>query len=65
MKILVTGAMGTVGSKLVKALLQHGAEVRALTRKKPGAIKLSDAVEIARGDLTDPVSVTGIDGWRG
>jgi len=30
MKILVTGATGTVGSEVVKALLQRGAEVRAL-----------------------------------
>ena len=30
MKILVTGATGTVGSEVVNALLQRGAEVRAL-----------------------------------
>jgi len=46
MKILVTGATGTVGSEVVKALLQRGAEVRALTRKHPEPVKLSDAVEI-------------------
>ena len=58
MKILVTGATGTVGSEVVKALLQRGAEVRALTRKQPEAVKLSDAVEITWGDLSDPVSLT-------
>jgi uncharacterized protein YbjT (DUF2867 family) len=58
MKILVTGATGTVGSEVVKALLQRGAEVRALTRKQPEPVKLSDAVEITWGDLSDPVSVT-------
>ena len=58
MKILVTGATGTVGSEVVKALLQRGAEVRALTRKQPESVKLSDAVEITWCDLTDPVSVT-------
>src|SRR5262249_2001669 len=57
MKILVTGATGTVGSEVVKALLQRGAEVRALTRKRPEPVKLSDAVEITWGDLSDPVSV--------
>ena len=67
MKILVTGATGTVGSEVVKALLQRGAEeVRALTRKQPEPDKLSDAVEITWGDLSDPVSVTqamvGVDG---
>ena len=45
MKILVTGATGTVGSEVVKALLQRGAEVRALTRKQPEPVKLPDAVE--------------------
>jgi uncharacterized protein YbjT (DUF2867 family) len=58
MKILVTGATGTVGSEVVKALLQRGAEVCALTRKQPEPVKLSDAVEITWGDLRDPVSVT-------
>ena len=58
MKILVTGATGTVGSGVVKALLQRGAEVRALIRKRPEPVKLSDAVEITWGDLTDLVSVT-------
>src|ERR1700723_178185 len=65
MKVLVTGATGTVGNELVKALLQRGAgvraevraEVRALTRKQPQPSTFPDAVEIALGDLTDPVSV--------
>jgi len=46
MKILVTGATGTVGSEVVQALLQRGAEVQALTRKKPEPVKLSDAVRL-------------------
>jgi uncharacterized protein YbjT (DUF2867 family) len=56
MKVLVIGATGRVGNEVVKALLQRGASVRALTRKqrKPGAFP--DAVEIAVGDLSDPVS---------
>jgi uncharacterized protein YbjT (DUF2867 family) len=56
MKVLVTGATGRTGSEVVKALLQRGVDVRALTRKqlKPGT--LPSAVEIALGDLTDPVS---------
>ena len=75
MKVLVTGATGKVGSEVVKALLQRGAGVRALTRKqpKPGALMIKDVehigleekakvlipdgVEIAVGDLSDPVSV--------
>jgi uncharacterized protein YbjT (DUF2867 family) len=75
MKVLVTGATGKVGSEVVKALLQRGAGVRALTRKqpKPGALMIEhvehigleekakvlipDGVEIAVGDLSDPLSV--------
>jgi uncharacterized protein YbjT (DUF2867 family) len=58
MKVLVTGATGTVGSELVKALLQRGTGVRALTRKqpKPGTFP-PGAVEMALGDLSDPVSI--------
>jgi uncharacterized protein YbjT (DUF2867 family) len=57
MKVLVIGATGKVGSELVKVLLQRGAGVRALTRKQrtPGAFP--DAVEMALGDLGDPVSI--------
>src|SRR6202046_1552686 len=57
MKVLVTGATGTVGSEVVKALLQRGADVRAFTRKQPDPGTFPNAVEIAVGDLTDPVSV--------
>jgi uncharacterized protein YbjT (DUF2867 family) len=57
MKVLVAGATGTVGSELVKALLQRGADVRALTRKQPTPGTFPGAVEIAIGDLGDPVSV--------
>src|ERR1700757_2502665 len=57
MKVLVTGATGTVGSEVVKELLQRGADVRALTRKQPQPGTFPDAVEIALGDLGDPVSV--------
>src|ERR1700758_2460171 len=57
MKVLVTGATGTVGGELVKALLQRGAHVRAFTRKQPKPGTFPGAVEVALGDLTDPVSV--------
>jgi uncharacterized protein YbjT (DUF2867 family) len=57
MKVFVIGATGRVGSEVVKALLQRGAEVRALTRKQPKAGAFPDAVEIALGDLSDPVSM--------
>ena len=57
MKVLVIGATGTVGSEVVKALVQRGADVRALTRRQPKPGTFPGAVEIALGDLTDPVSV--------
>lgn len=57
MKVLVTGATGRVGGKVVEALLQRGANVRALTRKRPRPRTFPDGVEIAIGELNDPVSV--------
>ena len=57
MKILVTGASGNVGSAVVKELLDRGAAVRAFVRRPEAAQKLGSAVEVAVGDLLDPVSV--------
>jgi uncharacterized protein YbjT (DUF2867 family) len=58
MKVLVTGATGAVGSEVARALLQRGAQVRAFARKQPDSGTFPGAVEIALGDLGDPVSVT-------
>ena len=57
MKVLVIGGTGNVGSGVVTELLKRGAEVRALVRKQPEAGKLPAGVEVAIGDLLDPVSV--------
>lgn len=57
MKILVTGGTGNVGGAVARELLKRGAEVRVLARKQPEAGKLPDGVEVAIGDLLDPVSV--------
>src|SRR6185437_13384652 len=57
MKVLVVGATGLVGSEVVNVLLQRGADVRAFTRKQPKPGTFPGAVEIALGDLSDPVSV--------
>ena len=56
--ILVTGATGSTGSQVVRALLDEGQEVRALVRD-PGRARgmLGDAVELAVGDLAEPRSV--------
>jgi uncharacterized protein YbjT (DUF2867 family) len=45
------------GPLVVTELLKRGAEVRALVRKQPEAGKLPAGVEVAIGDLLDPVSV--------
>jgi uncharacterized protein YbjT (DUF2867 family) len=57
MKILVTGGTGNVGGMVVNELLKRGAEVRVLARKQPEPGKLPAGIEVAIGDLLDPVSV--------
>jgi len=48
--ILLTGATGYVGGRLLPALLKHGHAVRALARR-PERAELPDGVEVARGDV--------------
>lgn len=57
MKILVTGATGTVGGAVVEELLKRGAAVRALVRKEPQDRKAPQGLEMARGDLSNPPSI--------
>lgn len=54
--ILVTGATGTVGGRVVRRLLAAGHAVRALTRA-PSAARLPAGVEVVAGDFTDPASL--------
>src|SRR5580698_1468914 len=56
-KILVIGGTGNVGGAVVKELLKRGAKVRVLVRRQPDEGKLPAGVEVAIGDLLDPVSV--------
>jgi dihydroflavonol-4-reductase len=60
-KILVTGATGFVGSYIIKDLIQHGYQVRALRRSNrlPFWIEKSmlDKVEWVDGDILDIVSL--------
>jgi uncharacterized protein YbjT (DUF2867 family) len=53
MKILVTGATGTVGRHLVNHLTQAGHQVRALTRN-PEKANLPHGVEVIAGNLALP-----------
>lgn len=65
MKVLVTGATGTVGRQVVLQLLQKGASVRALTRN-PHKAQFPDGVEVVTGDLTQPDTLrSAFDGVTG
>jgi len=49
MKVLVTGGSGFIGRYIVKELLEHGYEVRVLTRRQLLGI---EGVEMVKGDIT-------------
>ena len=55
MRILVTGATGYVGGRLVPLLLHDGHDVRCLTRRpeKLRDVPWADRVEIRRGDVLE------------
>lgn len=58
MKILVTGATGFVGPRIVHALRAHGRDVRVLARRPSSATYVSGlGAEVVAGDVTDPVSL--------
>ena len=55
MTVLVCGATGNTGRAVVRALVAHGAHVRALTRDPAAAPGLAAAgAEPFVGDLADP-----------
>ena len=61
MRVLVTGATGKAGGATMRALLERGAEVRALVRD-PDRAALPPEVEVVQGDLSDPgAAFTGVD----
>lgn len=55
--ILVTGATGAVGPRVVHALHDAGHCIRTLSLDDPPAGLLPDGVEVCRGDVTDPAAV--------
>jgi uncharacterized protein YbjT (DUF2867 family) len=64
-RILVTGATGYVGGRLVPCLLEAGHQVRCLSRspEKLRDVPWADTVEIVQGDAMDAVSLArGLEG---
>ncbi|MFL6196275.1 MAG: NAD-dependent epimerase/dehydratase family protein [Thermoanaerobaculia bacterium] len=64
-KVLVTGATGFIGGRLIERLVvEHGAEVTALVRNLAAAARLARfPVTVARGDVTHPANLaTAIQG---
>ncbi|GAA3517138.1 NAD(P)H-binding protein [Actinocatenispora rupis] len=55
--IVVTGATGGVGREVVRRLAAVGRPVRALSRR-PETLDVPAGVEIGRGDLADPATLT-------
>ncbi|MCA9432459.1 MAG: NAD-dependent epimerase/dehydratase family protein [Candidatus Omnitrophica bacterium] len=54
---LVTGGTGYFGGRLVEGLLDRGETVRAIRRMTSDVSRLSGAVELMQGDVTDPASL--------
>lgn len=54
--VLLTGATGYVGGRLLRLLAERGARVRALARR-PEALRASGGVEVVAGDLLEPATL--------
>lgn len=60
-RIIVTGATGYVGGRLVPELLAAGHEVLCLARD-PSRVSFGPEVSVHRADLLEPASLTGVGG---
>lgn len=62
MRILVTGATGYIGGRLVPRLLDRGHDVRVLARdpRRLEGRDWADHVEVTQGDLFDSASIAGM-----
>jgi len=62
-RVLVTGATGSIGPKLVKRLCEMRYRVRTLSIDEPGTDLFPDNVEVQIGDITDAATVkTAVEG---
>ncbi|UCE09040.1 MAG: NAD-dependent epimerase/dehydratase family protein, partial [Candidatus Thorarchaeota archaeon] len=57
MKVLVTGATGYLGRKLIPALIKEGHKVRAFVRSTSNTSGLSADIEIVKGDVLNYASL--------
>jgi uncharacterized protein YbjT (DUF2867 family) len=55
--ILVVGGTGTLGTQLVRLLVDQGQDVRVLTRDPTRAADLPGTVQTMTGDLRDPAAI--------
>ncbi len=63
--VLVTGATGTIGVRVVRALQVKGVPVRAFVRDPSRAVTVLGSVEMAVGDFADAASVSdALDGMQ-
>ena len=55
--VLVTGATGAIGPRVVAALLEAGYRIRALSLDSPPPGQWPEGVDTQIGDITDPGAV--------
>ena len=61
MKVVLYGATGKIGSRILKELLARGHAVTAVVRD-PSKLKPQDNLKIEKGDITDPNGIAKL-GW--
>jgi nucleoside-diphosphate-sugar epimerase len=60
MLVVVTGATGFLGKRVVRRLVDGGHSVRALLHRQQGEGLFPGQVELARGDVTNLSSLAGV-----
>jgi putative NADH-flavin reductase len=60
MKLLLLGASGNIGSRILGELVRRGHQVTALYRRLPGQGSKQERVEIVVMDVTDPAAIAQV-----